>query len=148
MQQCQEMNLAQMTTTYEIIRKKRQLSCKGIIRDLQIYGGLIVDLMLWSSLFFAGFVFWLMFSAIVKVFRYFSDRDILWAKFLNISGRTCDLLRRIFGKFSVFPVNHLPENWITVKRRDFCRQYSPSTKFYGYYLIGHKPSHAWVILEI
>ena len=61
MQQWQEMNLAQMTTTYEIILKKRQLSCKGIARDLRIYGGLIVDLMLWRSLFVAGVVFWFMF---------------------------------------------------------------------------------------
>ena len=60
-----------MTRTYEIIRKKRQLSCKCIARDLRIYGGLTGDLILWGSLFFAGFVFWFMFSAIVKVFRYF-----------------------------------------------------------------------------
>ena len=137
-----------MTRTYEIILMKRQLSCKDIARDLRIYGGLIVDLMLWSSLFFAGFVFWFMISAIVKVFRYFWDRNIIWAKSPPISGRTCDLLRRIFGKFCVFPVNHLSDNWITAKRRDFCRQYSRSTKFYSFYLIGHKPSHAWVILEI
>ena len=145
MQQCQDMNLEQMTTTYEIIHKKRQLSCKGIARDLQIYGGLIVDLLLWKYLFLAGFVFWFMFSAIFKVVRYFLDRNILWAKFPNISGRICDLLRRIFGKISVFPVNHLSENWITAKRRDFSRQYSPSTKFYGFYLIDNKPSHVWVI---
>ena len=133
-----------MTRTYDIIRKKRQLSCKGIVRDLRIYGGLIVDLILWGSLFFAGFVFWFMFSAIVKVFR----NNIIWAKYPPISGRTCDLLRRIFGKFCVFTVNHLSENWITAKRRDFCHQYSRSTKFYGFYLIGNKPSHPWVILEI
>ena len=137
-----------MTTTYEIICKKQQLSCKGIARDLRIYGGLSVDLMLWKYLFFAGFVIWFMFSAIVKVFRYFSDRNILWANFPNISGRICDSLHRIFGRFCVFPVNHLSENWITVKRRDFCRQYSPSTKSYGFYLIDRKPGHAWVILEI
>ena len=89
-----------------------------------------------------------MFSAIVKVFRYFWDRNILRAKSPPISGRTGDLLRTIFGKFSVFPVNHLSENWIAAKRRDFCPQYSPSTNFYGFYLIGHQPSHAWVIIEI
>ena len=31
--------------------------CKGIARDLRIYGGLIVDPMIRSSLFFAVFVF-------------------------------------------------------------------------------------------
>ena len=46
MQQCQGMNLAQMTRTYEIIIKKRRLSCKGIARDLRIYDGLIVNLMI------------------------------------------------------------------------------------------------------
>ena len=33
MQQCQEMNLALMTRNCEQIMQKRQLSCKGIIRD-------------------------------------------------------------------------------------------------------------------
>ena len=46
MQQCQEVNLAQTTRTYEIILQKRRLSCKGIARDLRIYGWLIVDLMI------------------------------------------------------------------------------------------------------
>ena len=46
MQQCQVMNLAQITRTYEIILQKRQLSYKGIARDLRINGGLIVDLMI------------------------------------------------------------------------------------------------------
>ena len=46
MQQCQEMNLAHMTRTYERIIQKRQLSCKGIDRDLRIYGWFIVDLMI------------------------------------------------------------------------------------------------------
>ena len=78
MQQCQEMDLAQITRTYEIILQKRQLPCKGTALDLRIYGGLIVDLMIWSSLFVAVFVFWFMVSAIVKVFRYFWDRNILY----------------------------------------------------------------------
>ena len=119
MQQCQEMNLAKMTRTYEIILQKRKLSCKGIARDLRIYGGFIVDLMIFSSLFFAVFLFWFMFSAIVKVFRYFRDRNILWAKSPPISGITGDLLRRIFGKFCVFPVIHLSENWIANKKEIF-----------------------------
>ena len=80
-----------MTRTCERILQKRQLSCTGIFRDLRIYGGLIVDLMIWSPLFFAVFVFWFMFSAIVKVFRYFWDRNILWALSPPISGRTDDL---------------------------------------------------------
>ena len=96
-----------MTRTYEIILQKRQLSWNGIACDLRIYGGLIVDLMIWSSLFFAVFVFWFMFSAIVKVFRYFWDRNILWAKYPPISGNTGDLLRRIFGKFCVFSCQSL-----------------------------------------
>ena len=141
-------NLAQMTRTYEIILQKRQLSCKGIACDLRIYSVLIVDLMIWSSLYFAVFVFWFMFSAIVKVFRYFWNCTILWAKSLPISGRTGDLLRWIFEKFCVFPVNHLSENWITAEKRIFCHQYSPSTKFYSLYLIGHQSSHARVIFEI
>ena len=86
MQQCQEMNLAQITKTYKIILEKRQLLCKGIGRDLRIYGGLIVDLM--SPLFCTVFVFWFMFYAIVRVFRYFWDRNILLAKYPPISGRT------------------------------------------------------------
>ena len=148
MQQWQEKNLAQKTKTYEIILQERQLSCKGIARDLRIHGGLIVDLMIWSYLFIAVFVFWFMFSAIVKVFRYFWDSNTLWAKPLPISCRTGDLLRRIFGKFYVFTVNDLSENSITAKRRISCHQYFPSTKFYSLYLIGHQPSHAWVIFEI
>ena len=107
-QQYQEMNLAQMTRTYEIMLKKRQLSCKGIARDLRIYGLLIVV-----------FVFWFIFSTVVEVFRYFWDRNIPWAKSPPISGRTSDLIRKIFGKFCVFPVNHFSENWITAKRRIF-----------------------------
>ena len=126
-----------MTRTYEIILQTRQLSWKGIARFLRIYGGLMVDLVIWSSLFFAIFVFWFMFSAIVDVFRYFWDRNILWVKYPPICDRTGDLLRRIFGRFCVFLVNHLSENWITDKRRVFCHQYSPSTKFYGFNLIGH-----------
>ena len=114
-----------MTRIYEIILQKQQLSCKGIVHDLRIYGWLIVDLMIWSSFFFAVFLFWFMYSAIMKVVRYFWDRNILWAKFPPISGRTGDLLRRIFEKFCVFPINHLSENWITARRRDFCHQYSP-----------------------
>ena len=54
MQQNQEMNLAQMTRTSEIILQKRQLSCKGIASDVRIYGGLIVDLMIWSYIFFGS----------------------------------------------------------------------------------------------
>ena len=46
MQQCQEMNLAQMTRTCERIPQKRHLSCKGIARDLRIYSGLIFDLVI------------------------------------------------------------------------------------------------------
>ena len=137
-----------MTRTYEIITQKQQLSRKGIARDLRIYGGLIVDLMIWSSLFFAVFMFWFMFSAIVKVFRYFWDRNILWVKSPPISDRSGDLLGRIFGKFCVFPVNHLSENWITAKMRYFCHQFFSSTKFYCFFLIGHQPSHAWLIFEI
>ena len=38
-------------------RTEAKLSNTGISRDLRIYGGLIVDLMIWSSLFFAVFVF-------------------------------------------------------------------------------------------
>ena len=71
------------------------------------------DLTIWKFLFFSGFVFWFLFSAIVKVLRYFWDRNILWAKLPPISGRTDDLLRTIFGKFYVCPVNHLLENWMT-----------------------------------
>ena len=52
--------------------------------------------------FLCSFVFWFMFSAIVKIYRYFWDRNILWAKSPPISGRTVDLLRTIFGKFCVF----------------------------------------------
>ena len=44
------------------------ISCKVIARDLRIYGGLIVALVIWSSIFFAVFVFWFMFSAIVRFF--------------------------------------------------------------------------------
>ena len=102
-----------MTKTYEIILMKRQLPCEGITRDPRIYGWLIFDLMIWSSIFFAVFVFWFMFSAIVKVFRNVLDRNILWAKSPPIVGRTGDLLSRIFGNFCVFPLNHLSENWIT-----------------------------------
>ena len=125
MQQCPEMNLAQMTRTYEIILQKRQLSPKGIARDLRIYGGLIVDLMIWSSLFFEVFVFWFMFSAIVNVFLYFWNRNIIWAKSPPISDRTGDLLRRIVRKFCVFLVNHLSEKWITAKRRDLLSSIFP-----------------------
>ena len=46
MQQCQEMNLAQITRTCERMLQKRLLSCKGIAQDLRIYGGLVVDLAL------------------------------------------------------------------------------------------------------
>ena len=60
-----------MTRTSEIVLKKRQLSCKGIALDKRIYGGLIVDLMIWSPLFYAVFVFWFITFAIVKYFRYF-----------------------------------------------------------------------------
>ena len=92
-----------MTRTYEIILQKRQLSCKVIAPDSRIYGGLIVDLMICNSFFFAVFVFWFAFSAIVKGFPYFCDRSIFWAKVPPIFDRT----GRIFGKFCVFPVNHL-----------------------------------------
>ena len=84
----------------------------------------------------------------MKFFRQFWDRNILWAKSPPISGSTDDLLRTIFGKLCVFPVIQLSENWIIDKRRDLCHQYSPRTQFYGFYFIGHQPSHAWVILEI
>ena len=90
-----------MTRTCESILQKRQLSCTDISRDLRIYGGLIVDLMVWSSFFFAVFVFWFMFSAIVKVFCYFWDRNILWAKSPPISCRTDDFYAR-FSKGFVF----------------------------------------------
>ena len=119
MQQCQELNLAHLTRTYEIILQQRHLSCKGIARDLRIYAGLIVDLMIWSSLFIVVFVFWFISFAIVNVFRYFWDRNILRAKSPPICDRTGDLLCRMFGNFCVFPVNHLPENWITAKRTNF-----------------------------
>ena len=145
MQQYQEMNLAKITSTCERILQMWQFSRTGIPRDLRVYGGLIIYLMIWNTLFFAVFMFWFMFSAIVKVFSYFWDRNILWAKYPSISGRTGDLLLRIFGKVCVLPVNHLSENWITAKRRDFCHQYSHNTNFYGFYLNGHRPSHAWVI---
>ena len=148
MQQYQEKNLPKMTRTCEIILQKRQLSYTDISRDLRINGGLIVDLMIWKFLFFSVFVFWFMFSAFMKVFRYFWDRNILWAKSSPISDRTDDLLRTIFENFCVFPVNHLLENWFTAKRRDFCHQNSPCTNFYVLDLIGHQPSNAWVILEI
>ena len=114
MQQCQEMNLAQLTRTYEIILKKRQLSCKGIALDLRIRGGLIVDLMIGSSLFFAVFVFWFMFFVIGKDFRYFWDRNIPSVKSPLISGRTGDLLRRIFRKFCIFFCESL------VRELDYC----------------------------
>ena len=103
-----------MTRNYEIFLQKWQLSCKGITRDLQIYGGLIVDLIIWSSLFFAVFVFLFMFSAIGKVFRYFLGRDILWMKSPPISGRTCDLLRRILGEILCFSCQSL------VREFDYC----------------------------
>ena len=114
---------------------------QGTPRDLRIYGALIVNLMMLSSLLFAIFVLSFMLSAIVKVFRDFWDRNILSAKSPPISDRTGDLLCLLFGKFYVFPVNHLSENWITAKRSDFCCQYSPSTNFYDFYLIGHQPNH-------
>ena len=130
MQQCQEMNLVQMTKTCERILKKRQLSCKGIAQDIRIYSGLIVDRIIWSSLFFAVFVFRFIFSTIVKIFRYFSDRNILGVKSPPFSGRTGNLLPTISGTFCVFPVNHLSANLITAQRRDFNHQYSPSMNFY------------------
>ena len=40
--------------------------CKGIAGDLRMCGWLIVNLMTWSSLFFAVFLFWFKFSAIVE----------------------------------------------------------------------------------
>ena len=55
---------------------------------------------------------------------------------------------RLSGSFVFFTVNHLSENKSTAKIRNFCHQYSSSTNFYGFYLIGHQPSHAWVILEM
>ena len=95
------------------------------------------------------------FCVLIYVFRdcecfccFCFDRNILWAKSPHISGRTDDLLRTIFGTFCVFPVNHLSENLITTKRKEFCHQYSPSTIFCGFYLIGQQPSHGWVILKI
>ena len=57
MQENQKMNLAKMTRTCERILQKQQSSCTVIYRDLWIYGGLVVDLIIRSSLFFAVFVF-------------------------------------------------------------------------------------------
>ena len=116
MQQCQEKNLAQMTRTNEIILQKRQLPCKGIARDLRIYGGLIIDLLI-RFLFFAVFVFIFMFSAIVKVFRYFwiatsFERNL---RLFPIEATVAIY----YARFCVFPVNCLSENWFTEKRRDF-----------------------------
>ena len=136
-----------MTRTCEKILHIRHLSCKGIAQDLRIYGGLIVVLMIWSFLFFAVFVL-IYVPAIMKVCCYLRGWNILRAKSLPISGRTGNLLRKIFGKFHIFPINHLSENLIIAQRRYLCHQYSHSTKFYGFYLIVHQPNHAWVILKI
>ena len=60
-----------MTRSCGKILQKWQLTCTGTAPDLRIYGGLIVNLMIWSSLLYAVFMFWFIFFAIVKVFRYF-----------------------------------------------------------------------------
>ena len=93
---------SKMSKTCEKILQKPKLSCTGISRVLLIYVGLTVDLMIWSSLFFAVFVFWFIFSAIVEVFCYFWDRSILWVNSPPIPGRTGDLLSTNFRNFCVF----------------------------------------------
>ena len=113
------MNLAKITRTCENILHKRQTDKTGMIRDPRVYVGFIFDLMFCRSLFFAVFVFWFMFSAIMKVFRYFRDRNILYAKYPPISDSTDNLLRTIFRKFCVFPFKNLSENLIPDKRRYF-----------------------------
>ena len=98
--------------------------------------------------FFVVFVFWLIFSAIMNVFCYFWDRNILGAKSPPISGRSGDLLRTIFGKLCVFLSITSQRTGLLLRKRGFWHQHSPSTKFYGFYFIDHQPSHAWIIFEI
>ena len=83
--------------------------------------------------FLCSFYVFIHVFVIVKVFRYFLDRNIISAKSPTISGRTGDLLLTMFGKFYVPSVNHLSENQITAKRRVFFHQYSPSMNFYSFY---------------
>ena len=91
MQQYEEKNLAKMTRTCESILQKRQLLRTEISRDLRINGGLIVDLMVCSSLFVAVFVVLIHVFRDCESFCYFWDRNILLAKSPPISGRTDDL---------------------------------------------------------
>ena len=82
---------------------------------LGIYGfivGMMVDLMIWSSLFFAVFVFWFMFSAILKVFRTLWDRNIHSAKSPPISGLTI-YYARFSGSFVFFCQ-------LLVRKLDYC----------------------------
>ena len=103
-----------MTRIYEIILQKQQLSCKGIVHDLRIYGWLIVDLMIWSSFFFAVFLFWFMYSAIMKVVRYFWDRNILWAKFPTYFRKNWRFITQDFRKVLCFSYQSL------VRELDYC----------------------------
>ena len=121
-----------MTRTYDIIPQKRPMSCKGIVRDLRIYGGLIVDLMIWSNLFFAGFMIWFLFSAIIKVFRYFWDRNILWAKYPPISGITGDYYAGFSGSFVFFLSITCQRTGLLLKKRFFVIDIPLARHFTGF----------------
>ena len=116
MRQYPEMNLAKMTRTCERILQKRQLASTSIVRDLWMNGWLIVDLMIWSSLFLTVFLWFdLCFPCVRKLFVTFGiatsferNLHLFPVKFkhilfhIYISSRTGVLLRTIFGKFCLF----------------------------------------------
>ena len=55
------------------------------------YDGFILDMMIQCSILIAVFVFWFMFSSIVKGFRYFWDCNILEGKSPSISDWIGDM---------------------------------------------------------
>ena len=111
-------------------------------RDIRIYDIIIVRLVLWYYFISSDFMFWLMFSAIMKVFCTFGDHNIVLTKSPFVSGRTSHLSRKTCGHHCIFPANYQSENWIADKRKYFLRYYSHSTNVYVLYKMDLKSIHA------
>ena len=137
-----------MTRTCERILQKWQLSCTSISQDLRIYGGLIVDLMIWSSL---SLQFLCFDSCFPQLWEFFVTFEITASFERNIHLFPVELTI-YYARFSRSFVFFLPitcqRTGLLLKEEIFCHQYSPWTNFHGFYLIGHQPSHAWVTLKI
>ena len=121
MQQCKEMNLAQMTRTYEIILQTRQLSWTGIASDRHIN-------LWWVNCLFDDlkFRFLCSFCVLIQVFfcqcksfpLLLGSRHPL-SKIASNYRETWCFITQDFRKVLCLSCKSLSDNWITAEQRDY-----------------------------